>query len=88
MWHITQKMTLKSTLIKHRSGNNYTSDSLTLTIKGKTKLIDIPFTCTQAGNVTAFKGSFKINRLDYGIGSTSLVLSDEVSISVDVEVRD
>ena len=63
------KITLKSVSIKHRSGNNYTGQ-FNLTIKAKTKLIDMPFTLTQTGTTTAFKGSFKINRLDYGVGSS------------------
>jgi polyisoprenoid-binding protein YceI len=81
------KITLKSVSIKHRAGNNYTGQ-FNLTIKGKTKLIDMPFTCTQTGNVTAFKGNFKINRLDYGVGTSSLVLADEVTVNIDAEVRD
>jgi len=79
------KITIKSVSFKHRSGNNYTGQ-FNLTIKGKTKLIDIPFTYTQSGNESAFKGSFKINRLDYGIGSSSLVLADEVTVNVDAGV--
>lgn len=81
------KITLKSVSIKHRSGNNYIGQ-FNLTIKGKTKLIDIPFTCTQTGNSTVFKSSFKINRLDYGVGTSSLVLADEVTVNIDAEVRD
>jgi len=81
------KITVKSVTIKHRSGNNYTGQ-FSLTIKGKTKLIDIPFTCTQTGNATSFKGSFKINRLDYGVGTSSLVLADEVTVNIDAEVKD
>jgi polyisoprenoid-binding protein YceI len=81
------KITLKSVSLKHKSGDNYTGQ-FNLTIKGKTKLVDIPFTFTQTGNTSAFKGSFKLNRLDYGVGSSSMILSNEVTVNIDAEVRD
>jgi polyisoprenoid-binding protein YceI len=76
------KITLKSVSFKHKNGDNYTGQ-FNLTIKGKIKLVDIPFTYTQTGNTSSFKGSFKLNRLDYGIGSSSLVLADEVTVNID-----
>ena len=81
------KIFLKSVAIKHRSGNNYTSQ-FNLTIKGKTRQVDIPFTLTQSNGTSTFKGSFKINRLDYGIGSSSMVLADEVNINIDAAAKD
>ena len=80
------KITIKSVSFKHRSGNNYTG-LFNLTIKGKTKSFTIPFTCVQKGNSLAFKGSFKLNRLDFGVGDSSLVLSDEVTVNIDAEVN-
>jgi len=79
------KITMKSVSFKHRSGNNYTG-LFNLTIKGKTKSMEIPFTFTQNGNNLAFKGSFKLNRLEFGIGDSSLVLSDNVTVNIDAEV--
>jgi len=78
-------ITLKSVSIKHKSGNNY-SGQFNLTIKDKTKLIEIPFACVDKGNALAFSGTFKLKRQDYGIGSGSMILSDEVIISIDAEV--
>jgi len=80
------RITLKSISFKHRSGDNYTGQ-FNLTIKGKTKKVEFPFSVTQTASGSAFKGSFKINRLDYGVGSTSLVLSDEVTVTIDAEVK-
>ena len=80
------KITLKSVAFKHKSGNNYTGQ-FNLTIKGKTKLIDVPFTFTEKGNTQAFKASFKLNRLDFGVGDSSLILSDEATVNIDTEVR-
>ncbi|MCR8559331.1 YceI family protein [Mucilaginibacter sp. BJC16-A38] len=80
------KITLKSISIKHKSGDNYTG-KFNLTLKGKTKQVDIPFSFTQTATGTTFKGGFKINRLDYGVGTSSLVLSDEVTVNVEAEVK-
>lgn len=79
------KITLKSVSFKHRSGSNYTG-TFNLTLKNKTKQVEIPFTFTEKGNTQTFKGSFKLNRLDYGVGESSIVLSDDVTVSIDVEV--
>jgi len=78
-------ITLKSVTIKHKSGNNY-SGQFNLTIKDKTRLIEIPFSCIDKGNTLAFNGTFKINRIDYGVGSSSMILSDEVVITINAEV--
>lgn len=78
------KITVKSVSFKHKSGNNYTG-KFSLTIKNKTKLVDIPFTCIEKDNLTTFKGSLKINRLDFGIGDSSLILSDQVTINIIAE---
>ncbi len=81
------KITLKSVSFKHKSGNNYTGQ-YNLTIKNKTKLVEIPFSLIEKGNSTAFKGSFKINRLDFGVGTDSFTLSNDVTIMIDTEVSD
>ncbi|MES2276960.1 MAG: YceI family protein [Bacteroidota bacterium] len=78
------KITMKSTAIKHRSGNNYVG-TFNVTIKDKTKLVDVPFTYTASGGTAQFKGSFKIQRTDFGIGSKGLALGNDVTIEIDVE---
>jgi polyisoprenoid-binding protein YceI len=40
-----------------------------VTIKDKTKSVDVPFTYIAKGATAQFKGSFKIQRTDFGIGS-------------------
>lgn len=79
------KITLKSVSLRHRSGSNYTGQ-FSLTIKGKTKNVELPFSYIPKGNTTGFKGSFKINRLDFGVGESSMILSNDVTINIDVEV--
>jgi polyisoprenoid-binding protein YceI len=53
-----------------------------ITIKDQTRDINIPFTFTQTNGKGEFKGSFSLNRLDFGLGEKSFVLSDEVRIEI------
>jgi polyisoprenoid-binding protein YceI len=78
------KIVMKSVSFKAKSASNYIGQ-FNVTIKGKTKLIELPFTYVTTGNLGAFKGSFKINRLDFGIGDKSMVLANEVAITLNVE---
>jgi polyisoprenoid-binding protein YceI len=78
------KMTIKSVSFKQKGGNNFTG-LFDLTIKGKTRQVEVPFTYVQNGTAGVFKGNFKINRLDFGVGESSMVLSNEVSINVTIE---
>jgi polyisoprenoid-binding protein YceI len=80
------KISLKSIVFKHKSGNNYTG-TFNLTIKDKSKQIEIPFTFLDKESTGEFKGTFKINRLDFGVGTTSLILSDEVTVYIDCEEK-
>ncbi len=79
------KITIKSVSFKHRSGNNYTGQFI-LTIKGRAKNLEIPFNCITKGNLIEFKGSFKINRLDFGVGESSMILSNDVTVNIDTEI--
>ncbi|MBV8390046.1 MAG: YceI family protein [Mucilaginibacter sp.] len=64
------------------SGNSFTAYGK-LSIKGKTKDISIPFTATPGTDDYQFKGSFKINRKDFGVGGTSTI-SNELEVSLNV----
>lgn len=74
---------MKSVSIKHNSGNNY-SGIFNLTIKDKTNQVQVPFTYTENNDDGEFKGILKIKRTDYGVGGKSMVMSNDVTISVDV----
>jgi polyisoprenoid-binding protein YceI len=78
------KITLKSVSFKHKGGNNY-SGIFDLTIKGKTKQVEIPFAYADKGNSITFNGTFKLNRLDFGIGGSSLIMGNEVTVTIDAE---
>jgi polyisoprenoid-binding protein YceI len=74
---------MKSVSIKHNSGSSYTG-IFNLTIKDKTNQVQVPFTYTENSNDGEFKGTLKIKRTDYGIGGRSMVMANDVTISIDV----
>ncbi|HSZ34139.1 MAG TPA: YceI family protein, partial [Puia sp.] len=54
-----------------------------LTIKNQTRDISFPFTATPNGNGYVFKGTFTINRKDFGVGGTSIISNNlEVQLSI------
>lgn len=55
-----------------------------LTIKGITKEISFPFTAVAQNNGYLFAGSFKINRRDFTVGGSSMVLADNLELSLSV----
>lgn len=77
-------ISIKSVSFKKKGGNRYTG-VFDLTIKSTTKRIEIPFTVTDGGNGTAFQSSFTINRRDYGVGGSTLTLSDAVTVTVSIQ---
>ncbi|QTE35514.1 YceI family protein [Mucilaginibacter gossypii] len=79
------KITLKSVSFKRKSGSNYIGN-FNVTIRDKTKLIEVPFTYTESGNTAQLKGSFMISRTDFGIGGKNLILSNEANVSVEAEI--
>lgn len=58
-----------------------------LTIKGITKVISFPFTVKQEGSGYLFEGNFTINRRDFQVGGSSLVLGDEVKVTLKVHAN-
>ena len=78
------RIIMKSISFKHKSGNNY-SGLFNVTIKDKTKQLDVPFTYVESGPSGMFKGSFKLNRQDFGIGGKTLTLSNEATVNISVE---
>lgn len=51
-----------------------------LTMKGTTKTVEIPFTFSKG----TFEGEVKLNRLDYSVGESSWVMSNDVTIHVKI----
>ena len=75
---------MKSVSFKHKSGDDYTG-AFNLTIKDKTNTVEVPFSFKETGNNATFKGNFQIKRTDYGIGESSMVMSDKVKVEIEVE---
>lgn len=76
-------MTFKSTGVKSADGNtlNVSGD---ITIKGKTKKISFPVKITTSGTKTRFTGEFKLNRRDFGVGGSSILMSDNLVVLLDI----
>lgn len=58
-----------------------------ITIKGVTKQVEIPFEFNQVGDEAEFKGSFTINRRDYGVGNRTLTMSEDVTVSINIKAK-
>lgn len=78
------EITVKSISFKHKSGSDYIG-TFNLTIKDKTNPVEIPFTYTENSGTASFKGTLKIKRTDYGVGGKSLVMSNDVTITINVD---
>jgi polyisoprenoid-binding protein YceI len=78
------KIVMVSKAFTSKGGSNYMG-FFDVTIKGKTKPVEVPFTYTESPTTGLFKGSFKINRKEFGIGGNSMVLGDEATIDLLVE---
>ncbi len=56
-----------------------------VSIKGTTKSVPVIFSFVETNGKATFMGTFKINRLDYKVGESSWVMSDDVNITIVVE---
>jgi len=70
----------------YKKGNGY-AGLFNVTIKGVTKQIEIPFTFTQNGGEAEFKGSFSINRRDFGVGGKTLTMSETTDVSIEIKAK-
>lgn len=65
------------------NGRNAFIGVFDLQIRDVIKEVEIPFALIQSGRQRKFKGEFVIDRLEYGLGEKSLVLADEVTVTVE-----
>ncbi|WP_291728546.1 YceI family protein [Bernardetia sp.] len=80
------KISMKSTSISKVSDGKYNA-TFELTIKGKTKSVSFPFSYSQTSRGYKLNGSFEIDRRDFGVGGSSWILSDDVKVFLNVEVK-
>jgi len=78
------KISFKSTKITKTNKDGYLFMFGNITIKGVTKEVSFPFTATTRNGGYVFDGSFKLNRRDFGVGGSSLSLSDNVTITLSI----
>lgn len=56
-------------------------------IRGKTKTMLVPYIWNQQAGKGQFKCSFTLNRRDFGVGGSSLLMADEVAVSIELDLR-
>lgn len=79
------KIEMRSTSIA-KSGNGFIG-KFDVTIKGTTKNISVPFTFDNKGETGTFKGNMKLDRLDFNVGESGFVLSDDVKLDITLSVK-
>ncbi len=77
------KINMSATSITKESDGKF-KGLFTLTIKGISKIVPVLFNFTEQDGKSKFAGTFTINRLDYKVGSSSFLLSDDVTVNIDV----
>ena len=76
---------VKSTKL-YKKGAQY-AGMFNVTIKGVTKQVEIPFEVSKNGNDAEFKGSFKLNRRDFGVGGKSMMMSDNLTVNIMIKAK-
>lgn len=76
-------ISLESKSIRATSKNKYTG-IFVLTIRDISKDIEIPFFVGRKGRNVVMKADFAVNRLDYGVGAKSIILSETVNVHLEV----
>jgi polyisoprenoid-binding protein YceI len=79
-------ITFVSDDIRETGKKNTYEASGKLTIKDKTKIIQLPFTMEKNGNGYLFTGNFKMDRRDFGVGGSSTI-SNELTVEIKVLTR-
>ncbi len=81
------KITLQSVKIEKTGPITY-KGLFKLTMKGVTKDVLIPFNFMKIPEKTEFKGTFSINRRDYGVGGNSISMADNVTLALSIIVNE
>lgn len=76
---------MKATLFSKEEDGSF-KGYFKLTMKGKIKDVLVPFTFSEKDGKATLKGIFTINRLDFGVGESSMILSDNATITLEVNV--
>ena len=79
------KIEMRSTSIT-KSANGY-NGTFKVTIKGKSKSLKMPFTFDNQGETGKFKGTMELDRLDFNVGESGFILSDDVKLNITLSVK-
>ena len=79
------KISFKSEKVSAK-GSNFTVTGQ-LTIKGTSRAVSIPFKATPTNDGYLFEGSLQLNRRDYKVGGNSMVLGDNVTVTLSVQAK-
>jgi polyisoprenoid-binding protein YceI len=77
------KIVMKSTVFSKEPDGKF-KGFFTITMKGISNTVPVIFSFTETADKAKFSGSFNLNRLDYKIGESSWVLSNNVTIFIEV----
>lgn len=83
--HPTITVSAKGAKTGKVSGAYITTASVT--IKGVTKNVELPFTVSKQKDGFLFEGKMALNRRNFGVGGNSLSLSDEVTVFLKVMAK-
>jgi polyisoprenoid-binding protein YceI len=81
------RISMKSSKIEKVSEGKYKA-TFNLTLKGKTESVSFPFSYSKTSTGYKLNGSFDIDRRDYEVGGSSWILSDDVTVFINLEVKD
>lgn len=79
------KATFAATKFKALGGNRYQADG-TLTLRGVSKPVSLPFTLTITGDVAKMTSSINLNRLAFGVGTGEWAGTTVVPANVRVDI--
>ncbi|RRB03992.1 YceI family protein [Larkinella rosea] len=80
------RISLRSTRIERQENDAYTG-TFELTIKSTTRTVTVPMTIVQKGMTATFAGQFTLDRKDYKVGKSGLLMGDDVTIQIRVQTQ-
>ena len=80
------RITMKSVNFQKRGEEQFLGDFV-LYLKGSEGKVSVPFSFQKESASYIFRGSFEIDRRDYGIGGKSMLIEDNVQITIWVKAK-
>lgn len=79
-------ISLRADKIERESGNKYKAECL-INIKGIQKKITIPVIINENSKELELIGAFDLNRLNFNLGHSSIVMSNNVNVDIKVKIN-